>query len=485
MRALAARSDARRSSRRRAAPARRRAAPKRCRARTRAHVPTGRELELEHEVAALRERLQRAVVAAPADRPRAMIAFGSAITRPDVYRACAEPGIRRAAEPDSVVYDLPAIGSIFRELQRAARPRGRARRPRGARARAPGRRDREPGAVRDDPRHAGRPRRRRDRLRRRDRRPQHRLVGGVGDARLVHQPLRGARRRRPALVLVELGRRAGVRARRRGRDARRLRARAVAVGRAQRALRRVARRLPRLRPRLLPAGPRGRPQGRHRRLPRDPPPAAARCCPTRRSGSTRTSASPRSGTAGCRASAQAPGTWRERALRAEAERDAARAIARSTALEIEARTAMLEHALVETRTSISWRITAPLRLFAARAPRSDRGSSPDDRLRLRGQDADAYRDHAGPGIERARGARLGGVRDRVGRVDLRRLQPDPRPGRRARRPRGARARRRGHRDRRPRLLRQGPARARRPGRRARRLRRRDRRRERRLVGRRR
>ena len=33
--------------------------------------------------------------------------------------------------------------------------------------------------------------------------------------------------------------------------------------------------------------------------------------------------SPRSGTAACRASARTPGTWKERALRAEAERDAA------------------------------------------------------------------------------------------------------------------------------------------------------------------
>jgi Glycosyltransferase like family len=63
----------------------------------------------------------------------------------------------------------------------------------------------------------------------------------------------------------------------------------------------------------------------------------------------------------------APGTWRERALRAEAERDAARADTRATALEIQARTAMLERALAETRGSISWRITAPLRLFKGRA----------------------------------------------------------------------------------------------------------------------
>jgi hypothetical protein len=42
-----------------------------------------------------------------------MIAFGSAITRPEVYRACAQPGIRLAAEPDSVVFDAPATGTIF------------------------------------------------------------------------------------------------------------------------------------------------------------------------------------------------------------------------------------------------------------------------------------------------------------------------------------------------------------------------------------
>jgi hypothetical protein len=68
------------------------------------------------------------------------------------------------------------------------------------------------------------------------------------------------------------------------------------------------------------------------------------------------------------------GTWRERALRAEAERDAARALAHNTAREIEAREAMLRDVVAETRTSISWRLTAPLRLF--RRPR------PADRLRL-------------------------------------------------------------------------------------------------------
>jgi hypothetical protein len=43
-----------------------------------------------------------------------MIAFGCAITKDDVYRKCAEPGIRRAAEPDSEIVAMESIGSIFR-----------------------------------------------------------------------------------------------------------------------------------------------------------------------------------------------------------------------------------------------------------------------------------------------------------------------------------------------------------------------------------
>jgi hypothetical protein len=43
-----------------------------------------------------------------------MIAFGVSITEPDAYRAYAEPGIRRAAEPDSEVYAFAVAGSIFR-----------------------------------------------------------------------------------------------------------------------------------------------------------------------------------------------------------------------------------------------------------------------------------------------------------------------------------------------------------------------------------
>jgi hypothetical protein len=43
-----------------------------------------------------------------------MIAFGSSITKPDMYLRCAQVGIRRVAEPDSEVEAMPSIGSIFR-----------------------------------------------------------------------------------------------------------------------------------------------------------------------------------------------------------------------------------------------------------------------------------------------------------------------------------------------------------------------------------
>src|SRR3954463_14103526 len=45
---------------------------------------------------------------------RAMIAFGASITVPEVYERCAAVGIRRAAEPDSVVFSNAAAGTVFR-----------------------------------------------------------------------------------------------------------------------------------------------------------------------------------------------------------------------------------------------------------------------------------------------------------------------------------------------------------------------------------
>ena len=62
----------------------------------------------------------------------------------------------------------------------------------------------------------------------------------------------------------------------------------------------------------------------------------------------------------------APGSWGERARRAEAERDAARTLAHTKKLELQARRLQVERALEEARGSISWRVTAPLRLLARR-----------------------------------------------------------------------------------------------------------------------
>jgi hypothetical protein len=60
----------------------------------------------------------------------------------------------------------------------------------------------------------------------------------------------------------------------------------------------------------------------------------------------------------------APGTWEERARRAAAERDAELAADHSDVLLRDAQIRHLQRGLVVTRTSISWRITAPLRLLA-------------------------------------------------------------------------------------------------------------------------
>jgi hypothetical protein len=61
-----------------------------------------------------------------------------------------------------------------------------------------------------------------------------------------------------------------------------------------------------------------------------------------------------------------PGTWEERARRAEAETEAARSLAHTKKLELQARRLRLERTLAEARGSISWRITAPLRWVARR-----------------------------------------------------------------------------------------------------------------------
>ena len=53
--------------------------------------------------------------------------------------------------------------------------------------------------------------------------------------------------------------------------------------------------------------------------------------------------------------------WKRRARRAEADREAQRAIAFSTSLKLDARVLELERELEEKTSSLSWRLTAPLR----------------------------------------------------------------------------------------------------------------------------
>jgi Glycosyltransferase like family len=58
------------------------------------------------------------------------------------------------------------------------------------------------------------------------------------------------------------------------------------------------------------------------------------------------------------------GDWQERTFRARAESDAARVIAYEKALDMDARVQELERALAEARGSISWLLSAPIRRFA-------------------------------------------------------------------------------------------------------------------------
>lgn len=74
--------------------------------------------------------------------------------------------------------------------------------------------------------------------------------------------------------------------------------------------------------------------------------------------------------------------WKWRARYAEADREAARAIAFSRSLEVDARVLELERALQEKTSSLSWKLTAPLRAAnrwrratAARAIPPERGGS--------------------------------------------------------------------------------------------------------------
>ena len=69
------------------------------------------------------------------------------------------------------------------------------------------------------------------------------------------------------------------------------------------------------------------------------------------------------------------GTWKERARRAEADRDGARAVAYSTAYGADAELAALERELEEMEQSFSWRVTEPLRRLNSWRKRAGRRGS--------------------------------------------------------------------------------------------------------------
>lgn len=104
-----------------------------------------------------------------------------------------------------------------------------------------------------------------------------------------------------------------------------------------------------------------------------------------------------------------PGTWKERARRAEAERDLARAVGHANVLEGRAMLHDLERAIKSARESVGWRLTAPLRLprsLAKRLTRRRRRPSPGNALeaearprghRTEGKEVGRYRGIGGNG----------------------------------------------------------------------------------------
>ena len=346
-----------------------------------------------------------------------MIAFGTSITKPEVFRRCAEPGIRRAAEPGSGVLAGPGGRHDLPQLQRAARPRGAARRTSRrscSSTRTPS--SSTPTCAR--------------RCATRWPTPASGSSAASGRSACARSP--GGRRRSRS---------------RRSSTATRSTAAATCTrspgtwddappyahtGEVETldgfllvlspwAVREIrfdegAGRVPRLRPGLLPPGARGRAQGGDRGPAGDPPPPAARWCPTRSAGSPRTSRSPRSGTGACRGIGTGPGSWRERALRAEAERDLALADRRTARRWRRARArAAAERALAETRRQ-------PLLAPDRSAPAAGAGG----RLIAFGScivDPAAYIRYARPGIEAAAEPARHGVRVRGRRQRLAQQQP--------------------------------------------------------------
>ncbi len=285
-----------------------------------------------------------------------MIAFGSAMTDPEAFRRYARPGIARAAEPDSEIYAVAAVGAISRGynllLDRAARQEG-------LEALVLVHQEVEIA----DPAFCSK-------IRRAFEDPDVAVVGvaGATGVRSIawwegeiscgtvmqryqeygggEQPAFCFKERGPAPAEVEAV------------DGFLMALSPWAVHNL-RFDESLCARL-RLRPRLLPAGARGRQARRHREPSRGAPSReleliddldlwmvahaqAAEKLEDRLAG------------------AAPAGTWKERARRAEADRDGARTVAYSTAYGADAELAPLERELEEMEQSLSWRITAPLR----------------------------------------------------------------------------------------------------------------------------
>ena len=255
----------------------------------------------------------------------AVIAFGAAITQPDVYRA-----LRRArasaARPSPTARSSPRFRRLdVRGLQRDAR---RAPPPlddlEALVLAAPGHRDRRRGRLREGARRAARPRGRRRRLRRRDGRAQHRVVGGLGRrcASFVHRYEELGGGDVPAFSWAWAD--APPYARTGEVDTLDgfllvLSPWAVRELRFDESLGQLAR----LRPRLLPAGARRRAARSSRAT--SAPSTSTRSTVQRARGLDRGAHARRREVGRAHAGRRSgAGSWRERALRAEAERDAAR-----------------------------------------------------------------------------------------------------------------------------------------------------------------
>ena len=352
---------------------RRSAIPPRRRRTRRCSKLEARARELERGIAETRESLSwradrsaaLARAAARAGAPpgaraalRPMIAFGSVITDPEAYRRFAEPGIRRAVEPDSQVHAFSAVGTVCRGYNLLLEV-------------AAGREDLEalvlldPRAEIADPDFCAKAR---DALRA----PEVAVAGPVGAKNVstiawwegdVGHPRRlitaitstgggemaGYAWARPSAPLGEVDSVDG--------------SLLVLSPWAVRTLR-FDESLPdgaRLRPRLLPPGPRGRPQGGHGRPPHDPSPHARAARRRRRVGSKGHIKLAEKWDGRWPGRSGEPVDWKPRARRAEAEREAARTMAYSSTLRVDAEVLALERTMAEMTESLSWRVTAPLR----------------------------------------------------------------------------------------------------------------------------